>query len=68
MYDTVTLQEFRDGFPVLQCSRTGRWGWRRVNGSLNLNACQFATEEDARGDRDATIREGRIDRENGQPC
>ena len=67
-YDTVTLTEFRDRYPVGQNSHTGRWGWRRVSGCLNLNLCHFATEGEARADRDATIREGRIDPESGQPC
>lgn len=68
MKEPQTLAGFRSRYyPVLQNARTGKWGWRRVNGCLNLNACGFATEAEARADRDAVIRIGKIDPENGEP-
>lgn len=68
MTTQTTLDEFRAQFPAGRSTSTGLWGWRRVGDCLNLNTCRFNTEAEALADRDATIREGRIDPENGQPC
>ena len=64
---TTNLSEFRDQFPACQNFGSGKWGWRRVNGCIDLRACRFDSHEEAIADRDATIREGRLDAENGQP-
>jgi hypothetical protein len=52
MTEIRTLQDFQAAYPVGQNERTGKWGWRRVNGCLNLNSCVFRTETGASQDRD----------------
>lgn len=46
-----TVADFQAAFPIGQDFHTGLWGWRRVLGSLNLNACRFKTEMEAVVDR-----------------
>jgi hypothetical protein len=46
------LDTFRAIFPVCQSTHTGRYGWARTVGAINLNACRFLTEADAVADRD----------------
>lgn len=48
-----TLKEFQTAFPAAQAFHTGKWGWRRQCGSLNLHACRFDSQEEAEQDRDA---------------
>ena len=52
MTETLDLAGFRAAFPVCQSFHTGRWGWRRVNGCVNLNTCVWKTEAEAEADRD----------------
>lgn len=47
----ASVEDYVAAFPVLQSFHTGKWGWRRVGGCLNLNACSFATREEAEKDR-----------------
>jgi hypothetical protein len=49
---TLTLDDFRAAYPVGRSFHTGRYGWRRAAGCLNLNACRFRTEAEAEADRD----------------
>ncbi len=50
-----TLEEFRAKFPVRQATQTGLFGWERVSGCVNLNACRFRTEAEAAADRDCAF-------------
>lgn len=55
----LTLESMKEKFPILQSFRNGKYGWRRVNGSLNLNSCGFATEAEATKDRDRVLSDRR---------
>lgn len=59
MTQTMTLESVTAEFPVCQSSRTGKFGWRRVAGSLNLNACGFSTEAEAVADRNRVLADRR---------
>ncbi len=37
-------KEFLAMFPVAQDFHTGLWGWRRINGCLDLSCCNFKSE------------------------
>lgn len=49
---TLSREELDRMYPVSQLTRTGKWGWRRTNGSLNSNSCSWETEHDAINDRE----------------
>ena len=51
----TTIDEFRAAFPVGRDATTGRWGWRRQAGCLNLNACGFRSRRVAEADRDSHL-------------
>ena len=53
MTDLQSLDDFRTAFPVGQSTHTGKYGWSRVNGCLNLGACRFDTRHEAEVDRDS---------------
>ena len=52
-----TLAQYQTWFPVRQLTRTGKFGWRRCNGALDMSACRFATEAEAAADRDENYAE-----------
>jgi hypothetical protein len=52
----MTPEDLDRAYPVGQSTQTGKFGWRRCNGSLNLNSCSFANEQEAWQDRDAANR------------
>jgi len=49
------LSRLSKEFPIGQNFHSGRFGWRRVGGCLNLSACQFFTELEAEADRDSVL-------------
>ncbi len=47
-----TLEAFRAIFAPGMDTMTGKWGWDRSAGCINLNACRFQTKAEAEADRD----------------
>ena len=45
------MDAFNEMFPVGQDFHTGSWGWRRVNGCLDLSKCTFKSRASAARDR-----------------
>jgi hypothetical protein len=44
-------EEFNNMFPVAQDFHTGKWGWRRINGCIDLSKCTFKSKGAASRDR-----------------
>lgn len=45
------VDEFNEKFPVAQDFHTGLWGWRRVNGAVDLSKCTFKSRSAASRNR-----------------
>jgi hypothetical protein len=44
---TTVKKEYTKNHPVNQNKKTGKWGYERVNDSLNFNRCIFNTKQEA---------------------
>ena len=53
--ETGEKKIFNEKFPCGQCFHTGRWGWRQVNGGLNLKQCYFRSKAAAARDRNKNL-------------
>ena len=45
------VDSFNEKFPVAQDFHTGLWGWRRINGCIDLRECKFRSHTAAIRDR-----------------
>jgi hypothetical protein len=45
------IDAFNEKFPVAQDFHSGLWGWRRINGSVDLSKCAFKSRAAASRDR-----------------
>lgn len=45
------IDSFNEKFPVAQDFHTGLWGWRRINGCIDLRECKFRSRAAASRDR-----------------
>jgi hypothetical protein len=58
---------FNEKFPVAQDFHTGLWGWRRVNGCINLKECTFKSKSSACRDRNQSNEKALFNR-TGEVC
>jgi hypothetical protein len=58
---------FNEMFPVGQDFHTGKWGWRRVNGCLDLSRCVFGSKSSASRDRNQSNEKALFER-TGEVC
>jgi hypothetical protein len=62
-YSSSAADLFKRSHPVLQAFHSGLWGWRRVQGALDLTACVHRTKRIAEIDRArAALAEAESDR------
>lgn len=61
------VDEFNEKFPVAQDFHTGLWGWRRINGAVDLNKCTFRSRAAASRDRNQSNEKALFNR-TGEIC
>jgi hypothetical protein len=58
---------FNEKFPIAQDFHTGLWGWRRINGSVDLSKCAFKSRAAASRDRNQSNEKALFSR-TGEIC
>ena len=61
------IDAFNEKFPVAQDFHTGLWGWRRVNGCIDLSKCAFRSRAAASRDRNQSNEKALFNR-TGEVC
>jgi len=61
------IDAFNEKFPVAQDFHTGLWGWRRVNGCIDLRKCIFRSRAAASRDRNQSNEKALFNR-TGEVC
>lgn len=61
------IDAFNEKFPVAQDFHTGLWGWRRINGCIDLRECTFRSRSAASRDRNQSNEKALFNR-TGEIC
>ena len=61
------IDAFNEKFPVAQDFHSGLWGWRRINGSVDLSKCTFKSRAAASRDRNQSNEKALFNR-TGEVC